>query len=87
MTFLRTAAFIAVLGATPFLSGCSSINSWLADVMADHIPAWAGGLPPGAPPRSTDPRYAEYEQTVHGGALIDANKSTNKTPDAAAPLH
>ena len=41
------------------LAGCSSLSIFLAD----NIPQWAGGLPKDAPPRPTDPRYAEYFKT------------------------
>lgn len=49
--------FILVTAAFA-LSGCSSINTWIASKTADYIPAWAGGIPSGAPHR---PGTAEYE--------------------------
>lgn len=42
------------------LSGCGSINSWLAERTADTMPHWMGGLPDGVPPRPDDPRYQSY---------------------------
>ncbi len=50
------------------LSGCGAINSSLSEMMADDIPHWAGGLPADAPPRSTDPKYAEYLEKLKGKA-------------------
>lgn len=80
MAMVMRAAICAVaMAAALLLSGCGSINSWLAGTFADKIPAWAGGLPPDAPPRPTDPRYSEYlksvggsEAPVHGSVSADA---------------
>ena len=63
---MRTAICAVAVAAALLLSGCGSINSWLAGTFADKIPAWAGGLPPDAPPRPTDPRYSEYLKSVEG---------------------
>jgi hypothetical protein len=50
--------------------------------MADHLPAWAGGLPEGAPPRPGDPRYQEYIEQQKAKALPDDGKKgpENKDP-------
>lgn len=42
------------------LSGCGSVNSWIAENVADTMPHWMGGLPKDAPPRADDPRYQSY---------------------------
>jgi hypothetical protein len=79
----RNAARIAALcAAALLLSGCGSISSFLAPIMADHLPAWAGGLPEGAPPRPGDPRYQEYIEQQKAKALPDDGKKgpENKDP-------
>ena len=48
------------------LSGCSSVNTWLAEKTADNLPASMGGLPADAPPRPSDPRSEEYERAQLG---------------------
>ena len=50
------------------LSACGTINSWLAQGMADHVPHWAGGTPADAPPRPGTPQYEEYRRQVEGNA-------------------
>ena len=50
---------VAVILLSLTLGGCSN----LATFLADNIPQWAGGLPKDAPPRASDPRYAEYFKT------------------------
>jgi hypothetical protein len=42
------------------LSGCGTINGYLASGMSDHLPQWAGGLPPDAPPRPGSAKYDEF---------------------------
>jgi hypothetical protein len=44
------------------LSGCGTMNEKMSAGMADSIPAWAGGLPEGAPPRPGTAKYDEYMQ-------------------------
>ena len=75
----RTASIIVVIA--PFLSGCGSINSWLATHTADYAPSWMGGLPEGAPPRPSDPRYAEYERSMQGKVAKDAANADTKNLD------
>ncbi|MDB5617094.1 hypothetical protein [Tardiphaga sp.] len=55
--FHRAAVLIALVLMSFSLAGCGSISSFLAGGMADLIPAWAGGLPPDAPPRPGTPQY------------------------------
>jgi hypothetical protein len=53
---------LAALAGAFVLSGCGTINSWVGEATADNLPQWMGGLPSDAPPRPSDPRYAEYEK-------------------------
>ncbi|MGP9813705.1 hypothetical protein ACTZWT_19525 [Rhodopseudomonas sp. NSM] len=42
------------------LAGCGTINEQLTVGLADHVPQWAGGLPPNAPPRPGTAKYDAY---------------------------
>lgn len=66
---------IAVLVvASVGVSGCSSTNSsWLVDKLTD-LPEWAGGLPPGAPPRPGTPEYDDYEKKLRGAAVVPVDQ-------------
>ena len=59
-SFHRVAAAFGLVLISCSLSGCGSISSFVAGGMADLIPAWAGGLPAGAPPRPGTPEYDAY---------------------------
>ena len=50
------------------LAGCGTINAWIAHSTAQHVPAWAGGLPEDAPPRPGTPEYAVYRARLEGTA-------------------
>ncbi len=54
----RSIALATFCLAGLLLSGCASTSNFVADTM----PTWMGGLPADAPPRPSDPRYAEYER-------------------------
>jgi hypothetical protein len=54
----RSLTLIAL--AASGLSGCGTINGYLASGMSDHLPQWAGGLPPDAPPRPGTAKYEEF---------------------------
>jgi hypothetical protein len=85
---LRKAAIVAIICGTAFLlSGCGSISSWLAEKLADNVPAWAGGLPPGAPPRPSDPGYAQYENEQRAKAVVDAEKASADAETITNPAH
>lgn len=75
-----SASIIAALLAVSTLSGCSSINSWLASHVADAMPTWMGGLPADTPPRPSDPRYPEYERVQR--AQAEAAKADAANPEA-----
>jgi len=69
--------FILFAVALP-LAGCGSFIEAIegpAHAIVDRLPPWAGGPPPGLPPKPTDPGYAAYVAQVDGKA----------TPVAAAP--
>lgn len=44
------------------LSGCGTVNGYLASGMSDYLPHWAGGLPPDAPPRPGTTKYDAFVQ-------------------------
>jgi hypothetical protein len=72
------------MGLSLLLTGCSEINSSMADSMIDRIPYWAGGLPADAPPRATDPKYHDYVEKLEGKAAVAAPKAAVAAPKAAA---
>jgi hypothetical protein len=70
-TFLR----LFILTALAFaLGGCSSINTWLSSALADDVPQWAGGLPPGTPPRPGTAKYDDYSKKVDGVSVQQARQ-------------
>lgn len=76
---LRVASVVATVLIGFSLSGCGSINSYLAEKTPDVLPSWLGGLPENAPPRPSDLRYPAYERALHASAgapvKIDGAKS------------
>jgi hypothetical protein len=64
------------------IGGCSSVNTWLASAMADHIPKWAGGPPEDAPPRPGTAAYDEYAKKLEG-ASTPAVPQHNEAPQPA----
>jgi hypothetical protein len=56
----RWLTLIALALAACGLSGCGTINGYLASGMSDYLPQWAGGLPPDAPPRPGTAKYDEF---------------------------
>jgi hypothetical protein len=80
----RSVIVTSLLLTSALLSGCTSTSEFLAD----SLPTWAGGLPPDAPPRPSDPRYPEYERSLREKTAIDApSKSIEAQPksDVAKP--
>jgi hypothetical protein len=57
---LRPLTLIALALAACSLSGCGTINGYLASGMSDNRPLWAGGLPADAPPRPGSAKYEEF---------------------------
>jgi ABC-type glycerol-3-phosphate transport system substrate-binding protein len=70
-----------IIAAATLLSACGAINSSLSEAVTDTIPHWAGSLPVDAPPRATDPKYAEYLEKLQAKAVVDAPKA-----DASAEI-
>jgi hypothetical protein len=57
----RHPALIAAVALTACaLSGCGTINGYLASGMSDYMPQWLGGMPADAPPRPGTAKYEEY---------------------------
>ena len=84
-----TMTALALAGA--MLGGCSSINERMGPVVADTIPAWAGGLPKDAPPRKGTPEYDAYmkeqERKRLEPAPSNANASAPASPSGLNPVH
>jgi len=81
----RIAVSVAlVVAAVPFLNGCGSINTWMAEKFS-NIPQWAGGLPPDAPPRPGTVAYDEYAKKVAGTPDQPAPKDKPPQPNETAP--
>jgi hypothetical protein len=67
-------SIVVIVAASAVLGGCSSTNSsWLVDKFTD-LPEWAGGLPPGAPPRPGTPEYDDYAKKLQGAAVVPSNQ-------------
>ncbi|MEA2994768.1 MAG: hypothetical protein QOG74_317 [Alphaproteobacteria bacterium] len=56
----RLLTLIALALAASGLSGCGTINGYLASGVSDYLPQWAGGLPRDAPPRPGSAKYDEF---------------------------
>ena len=77
--------------AAAMLGGCSSINERMGPVVADTLPAWAGGLPKDAPPRKGTPEYDAYMKEQERKRLEPAPSNANASAPAPAsglnPVH
>jgi hypothetical protein len=65
-------------------ASCSSVGAFIGD----NLPAWAGGLPPGTPPRAGAAGYDEYLKSVgHEQATPDISVQGAEPPQSqpAAP--
>jgi len=81
----RALTAVVVLFAGLMLGGCGSLNTVLSSTIADFLPHWAGGLPPGAPPRPGDRGYDEFIRSQHAKALvIPAETAAAPPPQDAA---
>ena len=84
-----TMTALALAGA--MLGGCSSINERMGPVVADTLPAWAGGLPKDAPPRKGTPEYDAYMKEQERKRLEPAPSNANASAPAPAsglnPVH
>jgi hypothetical protein len=82
---------IAFALAGTILGGCSSINERMGPIVADTVPAWAGGLPKDAPPRKGTPEYDAYmkeqERKRLEPAPANANASAPASTSGLNPVH
>ena len=69
----------AMLAGT--LGGCGSLNTWAARSLGEHVPQWAGGLPPDAPPRPGTPEYDEYKRKLQGNVRHAPGDDAARRPD------
>ena len=84
-------AITALALAAAMLGGCSSVNERMGPVVADTLPAWAGGLPKDVPPRKGTPEYDAYMQERERKRLepapSNANASAPAPPSGLGPVH
>jgi hypothetical protein len=69
------------------LAGCGAIRGMTVDTgefFADHLPAWAGGLPADAPPRPDGPRYEKY---IHEESAKSADANQPAPTEGADNAH
>ena len=64
------------MASSLLVAACSSVGG----VIGDSLPAWAGGLPRGTPPRAGAPGYDAYMKSI--GA---AGQTVTAPPTAEAP--
>jgi len=81
---LRPLTLIALALAACGLSGCSTINGYLASGMSDYLPQWAGGLPPDAPPRPGSAKYDEFMRERERKRLEAAAPKDEAGPPSAS---
>ena len=83
--------FFALACLAGSLSGCSSINERMGPMVADTLPAWAGGLPKDVPPRKGTPEYDAYMQEQERKRLEPAPSNANASAPAPTsglgPVH
>jgi hypothetical protein len=72
---LSLAAVAALLVAS-----CSSMSAFVADT----LPAWAGGLPPGTPPRPGSPGYDAYLKSIGDSDGMTTNSAPATPPSPAS---
>jgi hypothetical protein len=85
--FRRALVLIALALMAGSLGGCGSINSFLADSMADYIPAWAGGLPADAPPRPGTLKYDAWLKLHPQQQTEAARTGDGVAPSSADAIH
>ncbi len=78
---------LLVAGVALWLGAMLGACSPFAGYVADHVPHWAGGLPPDAPPRPGAPGYDEF--VAHGepvqNTAAPAADATNGATTGATP--
>ena len=68
------------LSAGLLVAACASVGG----VIGDSLPTWAGGLPPGTPPRAGAPGYDAYLKSVGEGQTTAAPPTADAPPTANA---
>ena len=91
---VRTRHIVAITAlalAAAMLGGCSSINERMGPMVADTLPAWAGGMPKDVPPRKGTPEYDAYMKEQERKRLEPAPANANASAPAPAsglgPVH
>jgi hypothetical protein len=79
-------AITALALVAAMLGGCSSINERMGPMVADTIPAWAGGLPKDVPPRKGTPEYDAYMREQERKRLEPAPSNANASAPASSGL-
>lgn len=74
---LSTIIFAVLLACG--LSGCGTVNKYLANGMGDYIPQWAGGLPADAPPRPGTPEYDAFMKEREAQRLAPKTAEPDKS--------
>jgi hypothetical protein len=85
MIVKRLVAAWALLWLGAVLGSCSPF----AGYMADHVPHWAGGLPPDTPPRPGAPGYDDFiahGEPAQNPAAPAAGAATGAAPSANAAI-
>jgi hypothetical protein len=85
----RIAMFFIVPLMASSLSGCGTINGYLASGLSDYVPKWLGGMPADAPPRPGSAKYDQYMEERERERLEPApSKAADKTPSSSVdPIH
>jgi hypothetical protein len=68
------------------LSGCGTINGYLASGLSDYIPQWMGGMPADAPPRPGTAKYDEYMKVRERKRLEPAPTKSDMDNSSASKL-
>jgi hypothetical protein len=78
---MRVVLVIGVMTGGLLVASCSSVSSFVADT----LPAWAGGLPAGTPPRAGTPEYEAYWKSLSGNEPLRANPANPAPAKSDAP--
>jgi hypothetical protein len=69
---MRIVLVIGLVLGSALLASCSSTGAYIGD----NLPAWAGGLPKGTPPRPGSPGYDAYQREISGDHTATAAQPT-----------
>lgn len=81
---LRILGVGVALVAGLLVASCSSMGG----LIGDNLPTWAGGLPPGTPPRQGEPGYDAYLKSIRNEqptSAAAAKAADTSQPPAASP--